>query len=108
VALDMLTLAIKAMGVDPGEVFGQAARVGEAFERIAATLERLEAGQTAMMVAMGLAAPNPDAAMLTLIADQSRRFTDPAADPCFGPFERSPERNTAEADSETADLDKVA
>jgi hypothetical protein len=76
--MDMLTLALKSMGIDGDALINQAKQIGGAFQTIAdkleaisAKLERMDANQTAIMAAMGLYIPPPDGAMLALIETES-------------------------------------
>jgi hypothetical protein len=83
--MDMFQLTMKAMGLDPNALMAQASQMGQAFEAIVAMqreaadqLARIESNQLTVMEAMGLyVAPLPTGDMARLIADESRRFTDP-------------------------------
>jgi hypothetical protein len=82
-AMDMLGMTLRAMGVDPNALFGQAMQLGNAFEKLisgqeafAAQLDRIEANQHAIMTAMGIMVPPPSEAMALIIAAESRRFMD--------------------------------
>lgn len=81
--MDMLSLAVKAMGIDPGAIMAQAEGLGKAFdligrscERLEQGLARLEAGQLAIMTEMGLYVPPPTAEQAELIARESRRHAE--------------------------------
>lgn len=76
-AIDMMGLALKGMGFDPAALFAQAELMGKAFARMAATVDRIEAQQLAIMAALGLTVPEPAGEMLTLIEDESRKLLDP-------------------------------
>lgn len=81
--MDMLALTLKAMGVDPALLFGQAQALGAAFERIAEqqgeTLKQLEEvrrSQDAIMSAMGLYVAPPEGEIAALIAIESQKVLD--------------------------------
>lgn len=81
--MDMLALAVKAMGIDPLAIMAQAEGLGRAFDvigqscaRLELAVARLEAGQLAMMTEMGLYVPPPTEEQAALIALESRRHAE--------------------------------
>ena len=85
----MLSLTLKAMGVDPTALLGQAQQLGTAFETLAtgqkttveqlgqllAALGRIETNQLTMMAHMGLYVPPlPEGEALELITRESQRY----------------------------------
>lgn len=83
----MMGLAMKAMGIDPGALMGQAGEFVAAFQTMRAQLGellagqaradeallRIEANQGAVMAALGLAVPLPAGDVLRLIEDGTAR-----------------------------------
>jgi hypothetical protein len=87
-AIDMLTLTLKAMGIDPTAVLSQALAVGASLQAIVdrqgellAAVAELQASQHAMMTAMGLTVPPPTAEITALIAAESQRYIDANTSP---------------------------
>lgn len=78
--MDMLSLAVKAMGIDPMAIMQQAEGLGRAFDLIGRSCERqehalarIEASQLAIMTELGLAVPPPTEEQAALIAAESRK-----------------------------------
>lgn len=81
--MDMIAIAIKAMGIDPAQVMGQLENLGRAFDHLGRSaarqeeaLARIESSQMAIMTELGLAVPPPTDEQAEMIAAESRRHAD--------------------------------
>ena len=81
--MDMLSITLKAMGVDPTQLFSQAMALGTAFEKIAQQqaetlrqLEQIRQSQDAIMSAMGLYVAPPEGEIAALIAVESHKLIE--------------------------------
>lgn len=79
--MDMMTLALKSIGIDGEALMGQAKQIGATFQVIAerlttldAALARIEANQHAVMGHMGLYVPPPSGAALVIIEAESAAY----------------------------------
>jgi hypothetical protein len=72
--VDMLQIMLKSMGVDPGEIMRLGESIGGAFARLEQGQRDVLANQHAIMQAMGLEVPAPDAQTMALIADKTAEY----------------------------------
>lgn len=79
--MDMMTLALRSMGIDGDALLNQAKQIGGAFQTIGdrlaaldAKLDRLEANQHAVMGHMGLYVPPPSGDALIMIDAESAAY----------------------------------
>ena len=86
--MDMITLALKGLGIDPAAVMGQAAALGEAFERLASGQDRLgvqlatvQASLDTISAAMGLYVAPPSGAIAALIEAESVKIVEAGGGP---------------------------
>lgn len=85
-ALDMMGMMLRGMGIDADAILQQAAGLGAAFERMNAQLDAIRAGQDAIMAAMGLYVAPPEGDVAALIAAESIRHLDRYGGAVRAPF----------------------
>lgn len=73
-------MMLKASGIDPAAIMGQAQQLGTAFgqlvagvAQLGAQLDGLKANQLAIMAHLGMAVPDPSPDQLAIIAAETRK-----------------------------------